>query len=233
MLDYVAWLDRLRRFIAAMQAKAAPEDIDQCYIETEEPMSREDIDWLRSNLECPLPEQVERFLTQAASSVQFGYVVTQSDGSKFEHEDGLFYYMRFSESESTVFTGREAIAGYQELCADSAVNGWLTEKEWPLDRAFWKHALPLTCNGADGLAVSAHAADDPHPPVIFLEHEGESYLVSPTFDDFLIQWEKLGYCWSEDFRNSSGFLDADCPAAVKFREPLGLKTDRGAKDQAN
>jgi hypothetical protein len=91
----------------------------------------------------------------------------------------------------------------------------------------WRHGWPLTQNEAgDGLAIWAHDPRQPHYPVAYLDHEGESFLIAPTFDDFLEHWERLGYFdWGEvlGFRDpETGFLDSRSARARKHRKELGL-----------
>ena len=66
--------------------------------------------------------------------------------------------------------------------------------------------------------------------VIYLKHEEESFLLSRTFDEFLEQWEKLGYSGANDLSNyrnpKTGFLDATTPAAVAVRQKLDLESGR-------
>jgi hypothetical protein len=103
----------------------------------------------------------------------------------------------------------------------------LAEPDWPLDRAFWRHALPLVhYSDGDGVALWVHDPEHPDPPVIYLKHEDQSFLLCRTFDEFLGQWERLGYVGTNDlerFRNpQTGFLDAATPEALALRGKLGL-----------
>lgn len=108
-----------------------------------------------------------------------------------------------------------------------ARESWLSAPDWPLDRAFWRHALPpVHYPDGDGVALWVHESEDAQPAVIYLKHEDKSFLLSRTFDEFLEQWEKLGYISTgalEDYRNpQTGFLDATTPQAVALREKLGF-----------
>jgi hypothetical protein len=60
-----------------------------------------------------------------------------------------------------------------------------------------------------------------------LEHEHKSFLVAPTFDDFLEHWGRLGNLDRGellDFRDpETGFIDTGTPKAREYRKALGLK----------
>jgi hypothetical protein len=157
--------------------------------------------------------------------LRFGYAFVDRDGSTFEVQENLFCYpVQPPDSHCRVqwASGPKAIIRARNECVEYALYSWLTEREWPIDRAFWRHALPLTLNSAgNGLAVWVHADDDPAPPVIGLDHDDESTLVSPTFDDFLTMCEQCGYYWDDTFRDGGCFIEASSPAAVRFRASLG------------
>ena len=102
------------------------------------------------------------------------------------------------------------------------------ESDWPLDQAFWRHALPLVhYPDGDGVALWVHDPEHPNPAVIYLKHEDTSFVLSRTFDEFLEHWERLGYTGTndlEDYRNpETGFLDSTSPKAMAFRTSLGLQ----------
>jgi hypothetical protein len=104
---------------------------------------------------------------------------------------------------------------------------WLMEPDWPLDQAFWRHALPVAVYpDGDGLALWMHDRDHPNPAIIYLQHEDESFLLARTFDEFLHHWEKLGYVDLGSlgrYRNpQTGFLDSTTPEAEALRHRLGL-----------
>jgi hypothetical protein len=237
MLDYAAWLERLQHFVAHRRVYLPEEQHGLCHVEIAPPLTSRDIARLQAGLGCPMPSSVEGFLTHATSGLRFGYAVPAVDGSTFEIEECLFCYaVGVPDSPGNddpiedscpgpLVSGLEAMILARNHCVEYALGSWLTEPEWPIDRAFWRHALPLTfTSGGDGLAIWAHADDDPSPPVIALSHDDESTLVSPTFDVFLTIWEQCGYYWDETFKDGGAFIDASSPAAARFRASLEWKS---------
>ena len=123
---------------------------------------------------CPPP--LRRFLATGASSISFRYGYPTA---VYETDD--------------VFCPADQLADGREECVEYARESWLTEPDWPLDYAFWRHALPLLhYPDGDGVALWMHDPEHAEPAVIYLKHEEESFLLSRTFDEFLEQWEKLG-----------------------------------------
>jgi hypothetical protein len=146
-------------------------------------------------------------LTQGAASVEFKWL------GPLEAEES--------------FCPAEDLPVWHVECVDYAQESWLAEPEWPLDYAFWRHGWPLARDPAgNGPALWRHARNQPHYPVVYLDHEDESFLIAPTFDQFLEQWERLGYLSFREllnFRNpDTGFLDSTTPEARRLREILGL-----------
>jgi hypothetical protein len=71
-----------------------------------------------------------------------------------------------------------------------------------------------------------HDPDDANPAVIWLAHDDASFLLAPSFDTFLEQYEFLGYDWGEEYRDlDTGLMDVSCQAAVTRRALLGLIDD--------
>jgi hypothetical protein len=63
--------------------------------------------------------------------------------------------------------------------------------------------------------------------VVYLDHEDTSFLIAPSFDDFLEEWARLGFLdfgYLLDFRDpETGFLDSRTPNAARLRAELGLE----------
>jgi hypothetical protein len=74
------------------------------------------------------------------------------------------------------------------------------------------------------VALWCHDRDQPHYPVIYLDHEDTSYVLAPTFDEFLEQWERLGYLDIGDLPRDekTGFIDTTTSQAGRLRQQLGL-----------
>jgi SMI1/KNR4 family protein SUKH-1 len=106
-----------------------------------------------------------------------------------------------------------------------AAREWAEETwvaEFPADRLIWDSALPLTrLENGDYLAVDlrTNATD---PPVLYLNHDDESFLLAKNFAAFLGAWEGLGYIGPEhwllrEFVGPDGYLDAESERASQLR----------------
>jgi hypothetical protein len=209
-MDYEKWVARLRRFILDLQQRGPADQRDRFTVEIAPPLDEEELDELAESLDCGLPKSLRRFLATGASAISFEYAWPTPEHEMGEH-----------------FCPADQLADWREECIEYARWSWLTEPDWPLDYAFWRHALPLVhYPDGDGVALWVHDPEQDDPPVIFLKHEDESILLSRNFDEFLEQWEHLGYTATgelEDCRDpKTGFVDARTAKAVQLRERLGL-----------
>lgn len=205
-MDYAKWARRLGAFVRGLQRRSPAEYHDKFSIEVAPPLGEDELDELAEALDCGLPPSLRKFLGTGSSSISFQYAWPPED-----------------DESCDVFCPADELADWRQECVEYAADSWLTEPDWPLDRAFWRHALPLVhYPDGDGVALWVHDADDPDPPVVYLKHEDQSLLLSRNLDDFLTQWEGLGYVGANDlepFRNpKTGFLDASLPKAVALRK---------------
>jgi hypothetical protein len=210
-MDYAKWVQRLRGFILDLQQRSPPEFRNKFSIEIAPPLGDEEIEELAESLDCGLPPSLREFLQDGASSISFEYAVPAID-----------------EETSDTFCPADQLADWREECIEYAQESWLMEPDWPLDQAYWRHALPLVhYPDGDGVALWVHDPEHPNPAVIYLKHEDESFLLSRNFDEFLHEWERLGYTGTnclKEFRDpETGFLSATTVKAVAFRKALGLQ----------
>ncbi len=205
--DYVQWVERLRRFVLDLQQRSPPERQGDFAVEIAPLLPEKDLEQLAESLDCGLPPPLRRFLGTAASAVSFRYAWPTADDCHWE-----------------TFCPADRLAEWRAGCIAYAPS---FESDFPLDRAFWRHALPLTqYPDTDGLALWLYDPDYAEPAVTYLQHSDKSFLLSRSFNEFLVQWEMLGYISIgelEDCRNpETGFLDSRTPKAVEWRETLGL-----------
>jgi hypothetical protein len=213
MPDYAAWVQRLRDFSKADRLRNWP-GADQRHgrIEVAPPLDAAGLKALEEECGSRLPLPLREFLSTGASSITFRWFEPEASEPDYE----------------VVFCPAEELASWRLECIEYAQGSWLTEPEWPLDYALWRHGWLQTHDEAgDGLAIWANDRRQPHFPLAYLDHEDTSYLVAPTFDDFLEHWERLGYLdLGEvlDFRDpETGFLDTATSKARAYRKAVGLE----------
>ncbi len=209
-MDYAQWVQRLRGFILDRQKRSPPEHRAKFSIEIAPPLDDDELADLAEALDCGLPPPLRQFLRTGAAAISFAYAGPLED-----------------DETADTFCPADELADWRDECVAYARESWLTEPDWPLDRAFWRHALPLVhYPDGDGVALWVHDPEYPDPPVIYLKHEAESFLLARNFDEFLREWERLGYTGTNTlaaYRNpKTGFLDSATPPAVAFRQALGL-----------
>jgi hypothetical protein len=210
MLDYAGWVRRRRKFIVGRKRRSAPRDRDKFTIEIGRPLRNDELNELAEALDCGLPPPLRAFLETGASSIVLAYTLPPGDDENYE-----------------IICYADELVGWRAECVEYARDSWLKEPDWPLDQAFWRHGLPLVhYPDGDGVALWVHDPKHPNPPVIYLNHDDESFLLSRNFDDFLQQWEQLGYAaigGLPDYRNpKTGFLDSTTTQAKALRKERGL-----------
>jgi hypothetical protein len=205
--DYRAWLGRLEAFILDLRRRSPPERQEAFRFEALPPLTEEEVEEIEEELDLPLPPPLRAFFTEAAA------------GFSFEFVWGFGPTIEAAET----FGPADEVPGWRDEAVEYAQHSWLMEKEWPLDRAFWRHALPIMMyESAHGTALWVHDPEHPDPAVVGLLHDDASSLIAPTFADFLHHWERLGYALSDEFRDpETGFLDSTTPQAQAQRRQLG------------
>src|SRR5438874_9216487 len=166
-MDHAAWLARLRDFVAAWQAKLPPERRSECYVHADPPLTPDQIGQLRDGLDCPLPPSVERFLTRAASRLRVRCLCFAPGHPETVIGWDLFNYWFWSPEKRAYedqFAGPlEGMASAREVARD--IGDEMGDKECVLDRALWRHALPLMLAPSnDALALWAYDRELEEPP---------------------------------------------------------------------
>jgi len=237
-MDYAAWLDRLRRTVAARKAELPLERQGECKVVIEPPLTSQQLVALRNDLDIPLPKSVAQFLTRAASRVVYDCPFVNADGDEDSIAGELFNYWYWEDRprayEEEFLGALKGMPMARDCAVAAASDSWLAEPDWVLDRALWRHALPLTrWPNTDGVALWRHDPEDSNPGVIWLSHDDQSGIISPNFDAFLRQLEFLGYVWGDDYRDEdTGMIDLRGEAAAERRRLLGWpeKADDEAAD---
>ncbi|MBX6314676.1 MAG: SMI1/KNR4 family protein [Isosphaeraceae bacterium] len=216
MFDYKGWVERASQFVQGLPGrvpgKVRPWD------DIEPPLSAAGLNALEEAIGHPLPRPLRRFLETASGSCAFGYV--------WEPSGPAVAGLRTAIGKDFMiggypFCASESLADDLRHCREVSEDG-----EWKDDDPLWKAALPIGGENGNylGLDLSANADD---PPVVYLEHEGASYPIAPSFDAFLEVWEQMGYLdpeWFAQFLDTRSRLlePARHPRIAALRACLGL-----------
>ncbi len=200
-MDYAKWVERLRSFILGLQERSPVDKRDEYSIKIAPCLRDDEVKALAKSIDCGLPPPLREFLLLGASSINFEYSRPYEDPT------------------CETFCPAEQLADWRMECIEYSKRSWLMEPEWPLDQAFWRHALPLArYPDGDGIALWVHDCEHPNPPVVYLRHDSQSFLLSRNLDEFLHEWEQLEYTGigaMEDCRDpNTGFLNSKCVKGV-------------------
>lgn len=232
MYDYKTWLSEAEKAVRDMARFDAVFEETEATVSSEYPLEVDALQQLIAEVDIFMPEELQRFWLEAASSTDCRYVLRGARGKVATCLDSIFGTGHDVYGE-IFFSSPNDLPNHLEAC-----RGWAAafeEAPNPSQKAFWLNAVPFhsLLNG-DYLAldVSAELAD---PPVVYLAHDDEtSGILAPSFTSFLDVWAKLCYVGPEDwmlkpFRNENGLLDDTVPNAIRWQAFLG--TDRTSSGQ--
>jgi hypothetical protein len=213
--DYTGWVDRAQAFMSDLGSLSYTE-VRSAHVTA--PATEADMQALEAELGRTIPFSLRTFFTRGASGLDCRYTV-QPEGQVLDKLRGVL------PDVSSIYGGAR-LGPVSELANFSrAVREWADETwvaEYPEDRLVWDSALPFIwlANG-DYLALDLRAIET-DPPVIYLSHDDESFLLSPDFVAFLSAWERLCYIGPEDwllreFTGPNGYLDAESDRASQLR----------------
>lgn len=219
MLDYAEWLQRALRFLERL--RRLPNTVDysvkgsdipgtlKLEIAVAPPLSEQEVQDLSRTCRLPIPNPLKRFWIQASGHCHGTY--WWDTPPDFEEQIAIaFPYW----SSAHIWGGPhfESAAEIVRL-ADGFVS-WadLFRKHSPEDAPFWQHSLPFVPGDGDYIGLYLeHDSDD--PPVVYLCHDGggNSTIIAPTLDEFLMRWEEIGYLGihflSSFFHERTGLLE--------------------------
>ncbi len=169
-----------------------------------------------------VPPTVAEFLRSGAGSLDLSYIYEPVD----QGQDDL---MEIFPGQNILYGGARVCSAEEMAEATRYVRDWARDvwgDDDPAQREIWEHALPFAMiDNGDYLALDLRtgAAD---PPVVYLNHEEESFLLAPSFTAFLAAWERLCYVGPEhwllgEFRGDDSYLDPDSDRAAALRSLLG------------
>jgi hypothetical protein len=233
--DYRAWVERARAFTD--RCRRLPGTIN-VQAEIAPPMSEEEVDLLGPSLTQGIPETVRRFLTRGSGDCNCKYW-WQPLADSAEREEmpwhSIFQYECFiyggaqlcnpiNRDVKDISHGRREIGrvGFRYLqgaCVDmrDAIDS-------PDERELYRNAFPfLTIRNGDMLALSG-PDPDAKDSVVYLSHEGLSCVLSPSFEDFLVTWERLCYVGPEIWLLNvfqdpkTGFIEGTCDKALALND---------------
>jgi hypothetical protein len=221
MMDYRSWIRDLQQFMADVGSLNG--EVDR-QLSVAEPLKPALIERLNESLRVKIPRPIARFLKEASGGcmIHFSWAPEGAQAEALQKAIGRDWF--FADAP---FCDSEKLGQWQEWTLEGATEMWIAEE--PEEKALWMPAFPIAfMSDGDFLALDLRQASD-DPPVVFLCHDDKSFLVSPSFDDFLTQWRGLCYLgpdhyYFRDFLdNSTGYLSSMSPKAEALRQLLHPK----------
>jgi hypothetical protein len=185
------------------------------------PASEAAIQAVERELSQRLPASLRTFFERGASDVDCSYAM-EPEGQALDRVDTLL------SGETRVFGGAQ-IGPLSDLPDFSrAVRAW-AEETWvaedPEQRQIWESAIPFVAlRNGDYLALDLRGGSA-DPPVEYLNHDDESFMLAPGLAAFLTAWERLCYIGPEhwllsEFIGDDGYLDSESDRAGQLRALL-------------
>jgi hypothetical protein len=221
MMDYRSWIRDLQKFIADVGSLNG--ELDR-QLSVAEPLKLASLEGLNESLRVKIPRPIARFLKEASGGCKIHFV-WEPEGSQLQAlQKAIGRDFFFSDGP---LCDSEKLRQWQEWTLEGATEMWIAEE--PEEKAVWMAAFPFVfMSDGDFLALDLRQGSD-DPPVVFLCHEDKYCLVSPSFDEFLFQWQGLcyfgpDYYYFRDFLdNSTGYLSSMSPKAEALRQLLHPK----------
>jgi hypothetical protein len=222
--DYIGWVKRAQDFVGALPSRLEGEV--EINVEVELPVPDQDVFTIESKLKRNIPQELKNLLTTGSGHCQCRYVWDDLSPTTTSLMKEIFPYQGYLYGGLTL----ESLFEYQRLlesCKDWAGDAWLSEEDFEKNRWLWLNSLPIISIANGDYIALDWSENQPDPPVVYLSHDDESHIISPSFTHFLSEWEQLCYIgpeiWLlEEFLNEeTGYLESNSEKGHKIRQLFG------------
>lgn len=226
--ELCAWLQRAESRVRSMSQLPGEWGVT---VSTEPPISEADADRLAAELPLGLPAPLRALYVEGAGKFDCRY--SWSPRPKMLKEVERVFPHQYS------FYGGPSFIGWSELANMHGIHDWWDEWDAPATkkqengRKIWRQTVPFIGVGnGDVLGLHVTGESDVYP-VVYLCHDCEEdpvVPVSPSFNEFLCEWEKLCYVGPEiwllsRFLGRGKALSGDGIKARKWREILNFPAE--------
>lgn len=213
--DHNAWIARTRAFALSLQGR---DDTEARFIALAPPATEGDIADVERVLGATIPLSLRDFFTRGSAHVDWVYTLNPKGGA----QDRLHIVL---PDVNRIFGGARVGPAFELHDFVRSVRQWATDTwvaDEPAQRGIWESALPFArLDNGDYLAVDGrrHETD---APILYLNHDDESFVIAPHFVAFLEAWEQLCYIGPEhwllgSFTAPGGYLDPTSERAEQLR----------------
>ena len=222
MFDYQLWIERAVSFADNLAELTLYFGDVRSEVSVQPPLTESELTEIASKIDKQIPQELANFWLTGSRHCDCTYICEDAKSEIVSQIETIF------GSFQEIYGGASLIDAAdlpQHLinCRGWAEETWVAE--YPQDKNFWLNSMPFAeMNNGDYLALDIIEATD-NPPVIYLSHDDESFIIAESFTDFLTHWERLCYIgpevWMlENFRGENGYINSDSSKAEDLRKLL-------------
>lgn len=168
----------------------------------EPPISSSDVEDIEQSTPHRIPQSLRTFFTEGASEVRLSFSCKFSEEVRRQNPH---LPVEFRAGEGVVLPApllsARSLKRYIAEAQDYASWSGISEDE--TEQAVWNRAIPIAMwNNSDFLALDP-GIDVNDPPVVFLDHEGESYGIAGNLAGFLTAWRDVSFTNIHDLHSLS------------------------------
>ena len=226
-----AWLQRAESFVRQLNYLPGEWGIS---VRVEPPISDAKADRLAAKLPLGLPAPLRALYVEGAAAFKCTY--------HWKPPKSRLPLIEAALPHQYSFYGGARFIPCEELLSLHGIHTWwdgveAESEEQEAAREVWRQTVPFI-NVGNGDAVGLHVSDDHERlPVVYLCHDDPDQAVteiSPSFDRFLIEWEKLRYIGPESWllgaflsRRGERLLNGESKKARQWRNFLAGAARKG------
>ena len=224
MFDYKLWTERAVSFTRNLAELTANFDDVKSEVSVQPQLTKAELVVIASKIDKQIPQELANFWLTGSRHCNCTFICEDANPEIVPQIEAIFG--SFQEIYGGAFLIDAANLPQHLLnCRDWAEETWVAE--YPQDKSFWLNSVPFAeMNNGDYLALDTTEAKD-NPPMIYLSHDDESFIIAESFTDFLTHWERLCYIgpesWMlENFLGENGYINSNSEKAEDLRRLLGL-----------
>lgn len=222
MFDYKNWIKQAVSFIDELKRLERFFELAEAEISAAPPLTEREFAEIVEQTDKFIPAELKRFWTEGAADCDFRFYMSTSEPEFAARIEDIFGSNKSFYGGANFIAARELTDGLEEI-KEWGEETWIAE--YPKEPHFWLNSVPfIRIENGDYLSLDITDRKD-NPPVIYLSHDDESFIIAESFTDFLTHWANLCYIgperWDlEDFLNEKRCLTSDSDKAEKLRELL-------------
>jgi hypothetical protein len=224
MFDYKTWIERATFFTDNLAQLTPYFDNVSSEVIVQSTLTESELTDIASKVDKRIPQELAQFWLTGSQHSNCSYLCGDAKSEIVPQVETIFGSFQEIYGGAS-FINATDLPQHLLNCRDWAQETWVAE--YPQDKAFWLNSVPFVeMNNGDYLALDVTEGRD-NPPVVYLSHDDESFIIAESFTDFLTHWERLCYIgpeiWMlENFRSEDGYINSNSDNTEDLRKLLGL-----------